>query len=188
MTRPSIPSLSRRLSWLLRHGASHRGLAMDEAGWASVADVLAVAGMTRAQLVAAVEHNDKRRFQLEGDRIRACQGHSLAAMPVTRDALEASWEPYLDDDLHWHGTSRAVLPSITEHGILPGNRSHVHLAPAPDSRIGLRAGVEVILAVSPPHVRAAGLTVFRAPNGVLLVRHVPVGCIVDGACTEFAVT
>ncbi len=57
----------------------------------------------------AVEHNDKQRLQVDGDRIRACQGHSLEGMPVTCEALENSWERVHPDHLLWHGTNRAAL-------------------------------------------------------------------------------
>ncbi|MBI2706205.1 MAG: RNA 2'-phosphotransferase [Actinobacteria bacterium] len=82
---------SKQLSWLLRHSANEAGLSMDEAGWADVEEVLVVLDMTRANLLDAVETNDKGRAQLDGARIRACQGHSLVGMPVTQDALERSW-------------------------------------------------------------------------------------------------
>ena len=179
MTRWPATRLSRRLSWLLRHGAVERGLAMDEAGWAAVDDVVAAAGITRAELLRAVEENDKRRLQLDGQRIRACQGHSQAGTPVTREALEASWEPYAGDGLLWHGTGRHALAGIAERGILPGARTHVHLAETPDSHVGKRAAVDVLVAVSAARLQAAGLPVFRAPNGVVLVRRVPPDCIVE---------
>lgn len=83
---------SRAVSKLLRHTAGERGLTMSADGWAAIADVLRVLGLTRERLDVAVRENDKQRLQVDGDRIRACQGHSLHGMPVTREALENSWE------------------------------------------------------------------------------------------------
>lgn len=170
--------LSRRLSWLLRHGAGEHGLAMDEAGWASVADTLRVAGITREELLRAVETNDKGRLELDGERIRACQGHSLANIPVSREALEDSWAIHEGTDLLWHGTALEALTGIAQHGIQPGARSHVHLAEAADSKVGKRSRVEVLLAVSPGALADNGLCIYRSPNGVVLVREVPITCIV----------
>ncbi len=99
-----LVALSKRLSWLLRHGANESGLAMDEAGWSEVDDVLQVLGVTRAELDLAVSQNDKGRLAVSGSRIHACQGHSLEAMPVTREALEASWEVFYPQGPLWHGT------------------------------------------------------------------------------------
>ncbi|HMK95930.1 MAG TPA: RNA 2'-phosphotransferase [Acidimicrobiales bacterium] len=166
-------ALSKRLSWLLRHGAGEAGLPMDQAGWSQVNDVLAVLGITKAQLDLAVANNDKGRLVVEGGRVRACQGHSLANMPVTREALEASWQVVPPETPLWHGTKVAAVEGIARDGIVPGLRSHVHLAEAPDSRVGKRSLVDFLVEVSPALLAQAGVAVFRSQNGVLLVRHVP---------------
>ena len=146
---------------------------MSADGWAPIAQVLSLLHLNRAALDTAVRDNDKRRLQVDGDRIRACQGHSLEGMPVTREALENSWERVHPDHLLWHGTNRAVLPAIQRDGLLPGRRTHVHLAPAKDSHVGRRSAVEVLLGVDP-----GNLEVYLAPNGVLLTREVPADAIV----------
>jgi putative RNA 2'-phosphotransferase len=162
---------------LLRHTAGERGLPMAADGWAAVPDVCATLGIDRSALELAVEHNDKSRLELDGDRIRACQGHSLAGMPVTREALEASWRQVMPAELLWHGTSAAALPGIADHGLSPARRTHVHLAPERDSRVGRRTNIDVLLGVDPERLRRHQLGVFEAPNGVLLVRSVPADCI-----------
>ncbi|MFI5697465.1 RNA 2'-phosphotransferase [Kribbella sp. NPDC051586] len=164
---------SRAISKLLRHTAGEHGLTMSADGWAAIADVLRLLGLDRSALDAAVEQNDKRRLQVDGELIRACQGHSLAGMPVTREALENSWERVYPADLLWHGTNRAALAAIEREGLRPGRRTHVHLAPSKDSEVGRRTHVEVLLGVD-----SGNLEVFRAPNGVLLTREVPVDAIV----------
>lgn len=169
---------SRQLSWLLRHGASEVGLAMDPAGWADVAAVLAYTRLTRAQLELIVRTNDKGRLQLDGDRVRACQGHSTANLAIDRDALEASWQPHAGDAWLWHGTTREALDAIAREGLRPVARTHVHLAEDPTSTVGKRASVAWLLAIDPVGLRAAGHAVFVAPNGVRLVRAVPPSCIV----------
>lgn len=168
---------SKRLSWLLRHGAGGEGLAMDPAGWVSVPEVLARVRMTRAALEEVVELNEKGRLELDGERVRACQGHSLAGMPVTREALEASWTPLEGDAPIWHGTNLEAVAGIARLGILPGARTHVHLAAALDSVVGKRASVHVMLEVAPARVRAAGLGLWLSGNGVVLARAIPPSCI-----------
>lgn len=177
MTRDRSTATSKELSWLLRHGALEQGLAMDAAGWARVDDVLRLLRIDRERLEHAVQENNKSRLQLDGARIRACQGHSRAGVPVTLEALEASWEVHPDTGSLWHGTDPDVVPLIAREGIRPIERTHVHLADATDSRVGKRAGVGVLLEVSIVRLREAGLEVFRSPNGVVLVRHVPPTCI-----------
>ncbi|KFA91973.1 RNA 2'-phosphotransferase [Archangium violaceum] len=176
----ALVSRSKKLSWLLRHGARESGLAMDEAGFAPVTEVLSLTGLSRAQLEAVVAENSKSRFELRGERVRAVQGHSPEGTPVTLEGLERSWEVVLGDALLYHGTSvvaaRAILDS---EGVHAAARSHVHLAPAVDATVGKRAGVDVLLVVSPVRLRVAGLSVFRAPNGVLLARAVPRDAVTD---------
>ena len=45
--------------------------------------------------------------------------------------------------------------------------------------MGKRASVDVLLVISPMRLRALGLRIFRAPNGVLLARAIPASVIVD---------
>jgi putative RNA 2'-phosphotransferase len=184
MSSAATTRLSKRLSWLLRHGAGEAELDMDAAGWVPVAQVLAALRIGRADLDEAVRANDKRRLQLVGDRVRACQGHSLVGMPVTQDALEASWGTVTPSRSLWHGTSVGAVPGIAARGLLPGRRSHVHLAEDADSHVGKRLHVDLLLEVSPHALAEHGLRVFQAPNSVLLVRHVPVACIVGARATS----
>jgi putative RNA 2'-phosphotransferase len=95
-------------------------------------------------------------------------------MPVTCEALENSWERVYPDHLLWHGTRVDALPAIRRDGLLPGRRTHVHLAPSKDSPVGRRSAVEVLLGVD-----SSDLAIYRAPNGVLLTRFVPADAIVE---------
>lgn len=143
---------------------------MTPDGWALIEDVCKLLRMDRTALATAVEQNDKARLQVDGDRIRACQGHSATGMPVTREALENSWRRVTPEDLLWHGTNNTALEQITREGLKPGRRTHVHLAPTRNSHVGRRSAVDVLLGIDPAKL---GQPVFEAPNGVLLVRSVP---------------
>lgn len=185
MNDQELQKKSKKLSWLLRHGANESGLAMTSAGFADLDAVLKETGLSRAELDVVVEENNKSRFELRataaGTQIRAVQGHSLEGTPVTLEGLEASWQVVVDDAALFHGTAAASARFILldDAGIHSAARSHVHLAPASDSVVGKRAGVDVLLTIDPQKLRAAGQQVFRAPNGVLLTRAVPKVCVVD---------
>jgi putative RNA 2'-phosphotransferase len=171
---------SKKLSWLLRHGAREMGLAMDSAGFALIGEVLRMTGLSREELDEVVAENNKSRYEVRGKQVRAVQGHSLEGTPVTLDGLEGSWEEVLGDAPLYHGTSVAAARAILSgEGIHSAARTHVHLAAAVDSTVGKRAGVDVLLVISPARLRALGLRVFRAPNGVLLARAIPATTIVD---------
>jgi len=169
---------SKRLSWLLRHGDAQTGVQMDPAGWVAIGEVLSFLGISRAKLDELVRTNTKRRLQIEGGRVRCCQGHSTGS-GVSAEALEASWAVDLGDEMIWHGTSAGVLPAIAREGVLPRKRTHVHLAPGLGSVVGKRAQVDVMIGVDPRRVRAAGETIWRAPNGVLLARRIAPEQIVE---------
>jgi len=178
MNDQTISRLSRKLSWLLRHGAGESDLGMDAAGWVPIDQLLQTLQVSRAHVDEVVEHNNKARFQIHEGRIRASQGHSAAGMPVTQTALEASWEHFDGDDSIWHGTQPKPLVSIAVEGLHPGKRTHVHLAATIDSVVGKRSNVGVMLEVSVAKLRAADIGVFVSPNGVVLARFVPPSCIV----------
>ncbi|WNG20057.1 RNA 2'-phosphotransferase [Cystobacter fuscus] len=171
---------SKKLSWLLRHGAREMGLVMDSAGFALIGEVLRMTGLSREELDEVVAENNKSRYEVRGKQVRAVQGHSLEGTPVTLDGLEHSWDEVLADAPLYHGTSVAAARAILSgEGIHSAARTHVHLAAAVDSTVGKRAGVDVLLVISPARLRASGLRIFRAPNGVLLARAIPAATIVD---------
>ncbi len=166
---------SKRVSWLLRHGAPERSIPIDPAGWVAVADVLRELRLSEQRLAEVVAQNDKARFERSGDRIRACQGHSGAA--VTPDALEASWAQHVGDGPIFHGTSVEAAFSIAREGIRPQARSHVHLAPSTQSKVGKRWACELLLEVDAARVRARGHTLWTSANGVVLARFIPADCV-----------
>jgi putative RNA 2'-phosphotransferase len=174
----ALKDLSHRMSSLLRHRAGEVGLRMDAAGWVELDDLVAHVGEPRHRIDEVVQHNNKTRFEVSGTRIRASQGHSLEGMPVTQEALEASWTIFEGEGSLWHGTQPEAVESIARQGLLRGGRTHVHLAESRDSSVGKRASVGVLLEISPARLRAAGQTLFQSPNGVILCRHVPPACIV----------
>src|SRR5262249_56601830 len=166
-----------KMAWLLRHGAGESGLAMDAQGFATLDDVARALGVETSAIRDVVRKNNKQRYEIQGDRIRASQGHSREGMPVTLDALEASWTLFTEDLPIFHGTNKDAVASIRDKGLLPGARTHVHLARTRDSKVGKRANVSVLVEVSPARVRAHDLTLYESPNGVILARHVPPDCI-----------
>lgn len=73
---------SKRLAYVLRHSPESIGVTLSADGWVDI-DVLlkalATHGMRldREELIAVVDRNDKQRFAVQENRIRANQGHSV---------------------------------------------------------------------------------------------------------------
>nr|MBF3180237.1 RNA--NAD 2'-phosphotransferase [Pseudomonas aeruginosa] len=89
MDRKTLDDTSKFLSYVLRHQPEAIGLTLDGQGWADIDALIAGAArdgraLDRALLGAVVENNDKKRVALsaDGQRIRAVQGHSHAAVAI----------------------------------------------------------------------------------------------------------
>ena len=173
MARDDV-TLSRTLSYWLRHKPEADSLTLDPAGWASVDAVLAA---LRADgrtvdwdtLLHIVETNDKGRFELTADAgmIRARQGHSVAVV--------GDWTPAAPPDHLWHGTVERALSEILAEGLRPMARHHVHLSPDPAAaeRVGARRGKPIVLRVAAGRLAAVGQLFWKTGNGVWLAEHVP---------------
>ncbi|MFF5518506.1 RNA 2'-phosphotransferase [Streptomyces coeruleorubidus] len=164
--------VSKYLSKHLRHQPEAIGLALDEAGWVEIDTLIAEAAahgfpFTRAELDHVVATNDKRRFAVEGTRIRASQGHSVE---VDLGLPTASPPAYL-----YHGTVARNLDAIRAEGLRPMNRHAVHLSPDRETatRVGARRGRPVVLTVDAAAMHRDGHVFQVSANGVWLTQAVP---------------
>lgn len=138
--------LSKRLSRHLRHAPHEIGLHLDPAGWVDIGVLLAALAahgrpVTCDELTGVVASSDKQRFAIDGDRIRANQGHSVA---VELELPVAEPPPVL-----YHGTVDRFLASIRREGLRPMNRHDVHLSATVEvaALVGGRRGKPVVLEV-----------------------------------------
>jgi putative RNA 2'-phosphotransferase len=166
--------ISKYLAKHLRHNPERIGLTLDEGGWVKVAELLEAARsngfpITPDELQHVVSANDKRRYVLEGERIRANQGHTV---PV-----ELGLEPVVPPAVLFHGTVGRNLPAIRQEGLRAMARHHVHLSPDRETavRVGSRRGVAVVLVVDSAAMHKAGHEFYLSANGVWLTQAVPVG-------------
>ncbi|MEU8247176.1 RNA 2'-phosphotransferase [Nonomuraea sp. NPDC048916] len=172
MDERRVVRVSKYLAKHLRHQPERIGITLDAHGWVEVDVLLEAAAahgfpISRAELERAVADNDKRRYVMEGGRIRASQGHSVRVdldLPVTEPP------PVL-----FHGTVARNVDSIMAEGLRPMKRHHVHLSPDPETatRVGARRGAPVVLVVDAAAMHASGHLFRCSANGVWLVDHVP---------------
>lgn len=141
---PRPVQVSKKLSWLLRHGAESEGLTFLPGGFLPLTSVLSNRKLKSLQVTfdevrQVVAADEKQRYTLqrteasgdedkpEGWLIRANQGHSVKLQddeglltPVTRENMPSTAV---------HGTTHAAWPLIVASGGLkPMNRNHVHFA------------------------------------------------------------
>ena len=175
--------LSKLLSCLLRHCPEEIGLRLDKEGWASIDELVNgiknrwrrsdYSWVTKEHVLAVVSLDEKGRFEVSDGRIRARYGHS-ARLGL---AIKYPVDPY--SKVLYHGTSKSSLNSILSSGILPINRSYVHLSTNVEDacRVGARHGEPVVLIVDAECVRSHGLEIYVASPVVRLVERVPRRCI-----------
>lgn len=167
--------VSKYLSKHLRHQPERIGLVLDTQGWTEIDTLLRATAahgfpITREELDHVVATNDKKRFAIEGTRIRASQGHTVE---VDLDLPVAEPPAYL-----YHGTVADRLAAIRAEGLRPMARHHVHLSPDRETatRVGARRGRPIVLSVDSrrhasrgtrlPRQRQRGLADRRRASGV----------------------
>jgi len=170
--------LSKFLALILRHQPERFGLHLDSEGWASLSEVMEILrGLpnfrwaTRADVLEIVEHgsgDEKRRFEVAGDRIRARYGHTVSLAP--------QYPPCTPPPVLYHGTSSHALKHIRAEGLRPMRRQYVHLSadPATAARVGARhAPQPVVLTVRAAEAAAAGIPFYRADEDLYLSGPIP---------------
>ena len=169
MTKKYKTEVSKYLSYVLRHAPETIGLSVDPHGWADIDELVAKSNppITRDQIEAAVEHNEKQRFMIEGNSIRANQGHSI---PVQVPMIEVVPPEFL-----YHGTAARHLEVIREDGIKTMKRNHVHLSKDQETayEVGSRHGTPAVLVIEAHKMHLAGTKFWLSSNGVYLTGFVP---------------
>jgi putative RNA 2'-phosphotransferase len=169
---PDDIQISKFMSLVLRHAPEQAGLTLDENGWADLNALCAVIGKkfgaSTTDVARIVAENPKKRFAIEGDRIRAVQGHSVD--------IDLGLTPSVPPAMLYHGTKEEFLPAILRDGLRSQSRQHVHLSKDIETALIVarrRKGKDVILRVDSAAMAGDGLTFFLSDNGVWLTDHVP---------------
>jgi putative RNA 2'-phosphotransferase len=117
---------------------------------------------------AIANSDEKGRYQVEGEMIRATYGHSIELeldLP-TDDIPEALYWPCEPDQ----------VPTILELGITAGDRQHVHLSRTINKAMEaghVRIDRPAIIEVDTTRAIADGNTIFRAGKSVFLTTDMP---------------
>ncbi|MEO1403580.1 MAG: RNA 2'-phosphotransferase [Cyanobacteria bacterium J06635_1] len=168
-----IVKFSKFLSYVLRHRPDKIDIQLDCQGWVDVDTLLQQANvhgyaLTEPLLEEIVTTNNKQRFSfsLDGQRIRANQGHSVS--------VDLGLLPQTPPEIFYHGTALRFLESILDSGLRPGSRHHVHLSRDVETafKVGQRHGKPVVLQVAAQQMHTDGHLFFCADNGVWLTERV----------------
>ncbi|AYV83658.1 MAG: Tpt1/KptA family RNA 2'-phosphotransferase [Hyperionvirus sp.] len=168
--------LSKKLSWILRHGAVDIGLTVGKDGSVLVSDLMDLDDMknvTVADIVKVVESNDKNRFTLSNDavsgasRIRANQGHShkVGEKINNEELLKRITIPM---PICFHGTYQKFVTTIKKTGLNRMGRKHVHLTSSLTAVSGVRSNVTALVYIDMARAMADGMIFYLSDNDVIL--------------------
>lgn len=129
--------LSKTISYALRHAPWEYELELDEQGWVDISQLLYAfneeegwCNVKLEDILHVVSTCAKKRFEVDGNRIRALYGHSLP-----QKIVKSPEEP---PRVLFHGTPRQNMSLIQEKGLIPKGRQYVHLSA--DTQIALQVG------------------------------------------------
>ncbi|MFJ8675881.1 RNA 2'-phosphotransferase [Streptomyces sp. NPDC093589] len=172
MNSPRSVRISKYLAKHLRHEPERIGITLDAHGWVPVTELIEATTrhgfrFSRAELESVVAESDKQRYAIEGDLIRANQGHSVR---VDLDLPTAEPPAHL-----FHGTVARSVAAIRDEGLRPMSRHAVHLSPDRETatRVGARRGKAVVLTIDAAAMHRAGHEFRVSANGVWLTERVP---------------
>ena len=171
-----IRSISKHMSWALRHNPNEAGITVDEHGWADVSAVAESANesvattVTEQKLYGIAVTDEKGRYEINNGRIRAANGHSID-VDVTHESDTGTIPETL-----YHGTPSTNVAAIEREGLCAMNRNNVHLSEQLTDalEVGKRKSDHVtVFAIDTGELQDAGYTIAEAGTGVYTVEHVP---------------
>ena len=172
--------ISKKLSWILRHGAVSLGLSIDKDGSILLTDILKLDELkhiTVDKIKSIVTENDKQRFSLSEEkdgqlRIRANQGHSrevgaviddnILLKEITKDEIKTHYS------ICFHGTKKHVIKQIKQTGLKPMLRKHIHLTNSFEAISGVRADMDTMVHINMILAMEDGMKFYLSDNGVIL--------------------
>ncbi|GBP02693.1 tRNA 2'-phosphotransferase 1 [Eumeta japonica] len=175
-----LTTLSKKLSWLLRHGAVTKGLQIQENGFINVQDILQHPNykdcFNLVLLKTLVETDRKQRYTLrhrgekEGYEIRANQGHTLKEVKeemCLKRIMSANEVP-----LAVHGTYFRHWSAIKSEGLKRMSRNHVHFATSidkADNISGFRSDCQILIYLDVKKaLESKELKLYRSDNNIVL--------------------
>lgn len=172
------------ISLLLRHKPEQARLDMDEHGWVSTSQLIQginenskhEMNLERLQQIVAEDSKGRYRFNEDGSKIKACQGHSI---PWVTPEVEYKEPP----EFVYHGTTTEALEKIYKSGHIDKMKRHaVHMQATEEKawQSALRWHIKpVVVKIAAGEMYKDGFALGITDNGVWCTEKVPVKYIVD---------
>lgn len=165
---------SKRLTYILRHGALKHNCIIDSSGYIKVSDILLLKqfeGITLSDITSIVTNDKKSRFSLiikDGvNYIRANQGHSFEINKLINqyELLEEIIEPIVPC---FHGTYNTCIDSIQKNGLNIMSRGYIHFTNNLHAKSGIRYDVNVLVYINMEKAMKDGIKFYKSSNNVIL--------------------
>jgi len=173
--RHKVVALSKLVAYILRHRPDEFGLVLDKDGFIPLKELQQAiteekewAYVRRRDIMEVVYTDERNRFEIQDEKVRAAYGHSVAP--------KISYEAFSPPKILFHGTRRRSYPHILKHGLNPMGRQYVHLTTEPQLalRIGHRRDPEpVLLHIHAHRAFEDGVAFYRASPLIFLADHLP---------------
>jgi putative RNA 2'-phosphotransferase len=173
--RHTVTALSKLMAYILRNRPDEFGLVLDEDGFISLKElqktIAEEEGWTyvrRSHIIEVAYTNNRERFEIQDEKIRATYGHSLPH----RIHYESAAPP----KILYHGTRRRAYPYILQQGLHPMGRQYVHLATSSElaMRIGRRRDLQpLLLEIQAQRASEEGVPFYQANPLIYLADHIP---------------
>lgn len=164
--------LGRLVAGALRHFPQDLGLDMDNRGWVDLMDLSDVIHKRhrwadRNMLVALVESDAKKRYEINNDKIRARYGHSV---DVDLDHPDNTL-PYL-----YYGANEEEADRILEVGLKSASQRYVHLSTTPEKawQVGtFRTGNPRVIKIDSAAAKENGVKMMTVNDDIVLSEPIP---------------
>ncbi len=164
--------LGRFISGALRHFPDDLGLAMNQHGWVDV-EFLVDAMRTRykwsnrEKLFSIIESDEKGRYEIKGNKIRARYGHSVD--------IDLDHEENILPELYY-GASREEVDILLEKGIKPVRQRYVHLSTSVEKAnevAKIHTEDPVIFVINAKEAHDDGFVLLMATENIVLADEIP---------------
>ncbi|WP_400259838.1 RNA 2'-phosphotransferase [Candidatus Methanomassiliicoccus intestinalis] len=176
MSDEELSRISKAMAGSLRHFPEKFELQMDEQGFVSIQDFIFAMKKSHPRyrwlrphhIIALIETDEKGRYQISNDKMRATYGHTLELnLQHPTDDIPAEL---------FYPTTPEEEEIILETGLKPSDRKMVHLSKTYEDALTagkVRTDSPAILKIDATAMIAAGMEIQHAAKTVFLTKEVP---------------
>lgn len=168
--------LSKEVSYALRHAPWEYELELDSEGFVPIEQLINAINesgnynrpITINDLERIIEISDKKRHEIQGDKIRALYGHSIP--------MHISKQKVTPPDVLYHGTTHKAIGSVMNEGLKLMGRQYVHLSVDRETAFSVgrrRDKNPIILLIDSKKAFADGIAFYSGNDKVYLSDSIP---------------